>query len=97
MKHQKTIRREDGSQVRIEIGLRFDFGSSLPIWEVEVNQRAKGKRNWLGTHSTDDYTWRRLDQRDREIYRHNVHLKHVTEAELKEAKLELIDKIKLSI
>ena len=90
MKAEKIFKREDGNQVKVTAHIFIEhYSNSTPMWSVSVETREKGKKNWLGVHSENDYTWRRLSTEDRRAYVKDEQLKHVTEAEIQEVKMEL--------
>lgn len=90
MKHDKTFIRNDGSKVNIEASVSIrSFGGEKPEWSVRVTTCAKGKRTWFGVYSTDDHSFRKLSQNERIEFVKEAQLKHVTEAEIQEVKMEL--------
>lgn len=49
MKHEKIIRRGDGSKVRIIVELRVELFRDSHSWEFSVDLCQKGKRTWLSS------------------------------------------------
>lgn len=45
MQHEKIIKRDDGSQVRIRVDFYTSFGNQNR-WRIEVSTKGKRKRNW---------------------------------------------------
>lgn len=95
MVHTKTITRSDGTKYQICVSLYID--SRDITCRIEVWKCLKGKRKFVNVFSGDDYTYRKLDYKDRLEFIKNKHLEYVTEQEIYAAKLELLDKIKISI
>lgn len=95
MRHDKTFIRNDGSKVNIEATVSIrSFGGEKPEWSVRVTTCAKGKRTWFGVFSTDSYDYRKLSQNERIEFVKDEQLKHVTEAEIQEVKMELWQMLK---
>lgn len=93
MRHEKIIKRENGDRILISVSLFVDYsGASYNLDRVSKCQ--KGKRNFIAFHSSDDYQWRSLNREQREEYELEIYLRHVTEAEILEAKIELWNKLK---
>jgi hypothetical protein len=93
MTHEKTIKRDDGSSVQIVVTFFEDFGRVT--YRVDnVYTKEKGKRTWNNAHSTDDFSWRRLNAKEREEYKSDVFKKYVTDEEIQQAKNELWEKLK---
>jgi hypothetical protein len=86
-KLEKTLKREDGTRVRIIVRFYSDWDRSR--YEVDVMHCEKGKRTWFGCHDVDSYTHRRLSMEDRRKSVEIAQLDYVTEQERLDAKLEL--------
>lgn len=95
MKHEKIIRREDGSRVKIEVSIYLDsYRRGEPVYSFETSKCEKGKRTWKYPHSENDYVWRALDIKGRNEYSKNKYLYLVSKEEVMEAYIELWEKIK---
>ena len=96
MNHEKIIKRDDGSSVRIRVTYHSSFGSEGK-WFVEVSTKEKRKRLWSPVLSTDSWSYRKqgLEGRERMIFENQ--LQHVTEEEIESAMLEYWEKEKPSI
>lgn len=93
MRHEKIVKRPDGSRVKIEVRLITDWTFDAQSWSFECYSCPPRKRSWTSAVNTDDYSWRKLDQagRDAESRRRNLTL--ATEEEVAEAMRELIQKL----
>lgn len=94
MKTEKIIKREDGSQVLITAGFYVGQFDDEPSWSISVNHRAKGKKNWLGTYSGDDYNYRKLNGEDREKFILDAQLNFCTLQEMNDVKMILWESLK---
>lgn len=94
MRHEKTFKRADGSQVRIAITFVASWTSSSAEWQVSVLTCAPKKRSWFGVVSTNDYNYRKLSGSERAEYIKRENLKHVTAEEIHEVKMELWQQMK---
>ncbi len=96
MRHEKIIRREDGSRIKIEVSVYMDgFGGGKPKYRFHVSSCEKGKRTFKNVYNFDrDYTWRALKMDDRLIYSQNKYLEHVSAEEVNQAFLELWEMLK---
>lgn len=93
MRDETILKRDNGDKVKILCEVYVDFHNP-PNWQINVHTQQKGKRLWLGTHSTDDYAWRRLDSKERERYEMTIYLKYVSAEEIYQAKLSLWEQMK---
>lgn len=94
MRHEKIIRRGDGSRVKIEISTYIDY-SRRPVYRIDsVTMCEKGKRTWTGHCFKNDFRYRSLKHEDRIKYATEKFLEIVTEDEMWQAKLELWEKLK---
>jgi hypothetical protein len=50
MRHEKTIKRDDGSQVRISVA--YDYYRGAVIYHVDVRFKVKHKRKWMNIEET---------------------------------------------
>lgn len=95
MRHEKIIKREDGTRYLLCIDLYIDSFRETVSWTVQVWTKAKGKRNWTDVPDTlYEHTIRRMSLKDQEEHRMKNILRFVTPEEILEAKLELWNKIK---
>lgn len=95
MKHEKIIRREDKSRIKIKVSFFSDFRGNSYLCSVLTCP--KGKRKFVNAVVTDDWNRRKLSMNEREVYDHRQQLKYVSEQEILEAKLELWEKLKPTI
>jgi len=91
MKHEKIITRQNRIQYQIVINFWFDILDSVPVWDVTLEKRFVGVKTWapvepllinVGDVESIDNT-----------YMDNI-LQFVTKEEIKQAKLELWEKLK---
>jgi hypothetical protein len=95
MKHEKIIKREDGSRVKILVDLESGWlDRDCVKWEYAVRVCAPNKRTWLRPYDPESFLFRRLNKEDKERFIFKEMLKHVTKEELQEAAMELWNKIK---
>ena len=92
MEHEKILRREDGSRVKIEVWVTSCFDSDIE-YESEVYTYEKDREEWVGTWSPG-YSYRGLSMEERATHRYNSQFPTITPEELQEAKLELWEKMK---
>ncbi len=92
MRHEKVIKREDGSRVKIDVDFREDH--SDVTYGINVLTSSKGKRKFRETVNSDDWDRRSLDMDKRPAHDMKIYLKHVTAEEIQSAKLELWEKLK---
>lgn len=97
MKHEKIIRREDGSKVRIIVELRVEPFRDHHSWEFSVDLCQKGKRTWFSSCGITEYESRRMKAGEFMIAKQKAALKHVSEQEVELAMLELWEKIRPKI
>ncbi len=93
MRHEKTIKREDGSRVRISVELSNPSYEDARITSYVCTCK-KGKRTWTLTYNSDDYKYRALSMPERRKYEEQSQLAAVSSAELLETKIELWQKLK---
>lgn len=84
MQHEKILRRDDGSRVKIVVRLVCDHFSNHPQWYFYCHHCAPGKRTW--TNPSSSHTERIADERKRSLLL-------ASEEEIKEAMRELLLKI----
>lgn len=92
MKHEKIIKREDGTSYLIDVSIRITSYDLL--WDISVCTREKGKKKWLSVVDSNCYLYRSLSMGEREKYRLSRYLKHVTAEEIFAAKTELWEKLR---
>ena len=92
MKHEKIIKRPDGSSVKINLSLWIDFRDT--VYNIDLSYLPAGKRKWLSVGDDGDYSWRKLNHTERKEYRMNEYLQHVSAEEILQAKIELWEKLK---
>jgi hypothetical protein len=94
MRHEKIIKREDGSQVSIEVSFTSDYFRRTFDYDVEVRTRENGKRKWVEVSYPYQQQWRAANLPTRAKMKMEEYLKHVTTEEIHQAKLELWEKLK---
>ena len=94
MTHEKIIRREDGSRVKIRASFSDRTSWQPPKWSFQTWTCSKGKRTWLTRVNMDDYAWRRLDADGREADNLRRSLLDCTEDEAMAVMLELWEQMK---
>lgn len=93
MRHEKIIKRLDGSRVMLAVEFNADYRGV--IWRVDVRKAAPGKRKFFDVVDTNDFDYRRQSfPEGREVWAKNKMLEHVTLKEIKDAKLELYELLK---
>lgn len=97
MKHEKIIKRDDGSRVRITVELVVEWCRNEARWSFVVHSCDKGKRKWKTPVNHDDYSWRKLGMEERREEDHRRSLQLASPQEVEEAMLELWQKIKPSM
>lgn len=93
MRHERILKRDDGSKVKITVDLGID--SSNCWWSVRVETCDKGKRKWINTYDGNDYRYRKLDLAARQEYRLQKQLEKVTLEEIRDTKFALVQQIPL--
>jgi hypothetical protein len=91
MTYEKIIVRENGDKVKLLINF-FLLSLSQPTYKINVYLCGKGKRKY-NEIKFDSYDYRRLGMEGRKDFEYQEYLKHVTEDELHEAKLEVWQKL----
>jgi hypothetical protein len=91
----KIIKREDGTQYQICVGMGMYNNYGKFHYKISVVYKAKNKRKWENLpDKMSSWIFRELSMEEREKYRFENMLKFVTEEEILEAQLELWAKIK---
>jgi hypothetical protein len=94
MKHEKIIRRDDGSRVKIEVLLSLGVYSDAVEWRFATYKCEKGKRTWQTAIDPFAYELRGLADRDKKARERHLKLQLATEEEVEAVMLELLAKIK---
>jgi hypothetical protein len=91
MRHDKIIKREDGTQYKICVEITIDsYTRGVIRYDIHVLYRDKGKRKWHNIPDTiGDREYGRLSMDGRRIYNNDNHLRFITNKEILEVKLEL--------
>jgi hypothetical protein len=94
MMHEKILKRDDGSRVKIKVSLNNYLSRGNLQYSTMVFSCEKGKRTWRSTFNSDDYTYRKLSMDGRREFEYKSQFNIVTEIELQQARLELWEKLK---
>ena len=95
MRHEKIIKREDGSKVLIRVSFSTTNYSEGYNWGVDVLISAANKRKFTNVVNTDDYEYRQQSfPHGRNAWAVKKQLEYVTPDELLQAKLELWEMLK---
>jgi len=96
MKHEKNIKRDDGTRYNIIVrAYTKSYGNDPIVYSVNVLFKEKGKRKWKVLPDTlHDFQFRKLDLVDRGEHKYKNMLRFVSEDEIHSAKLELWDLMK---
>jgi hypothetical protein len=95
MIHEKIIKRENGTQYRIDVNVYFSSYQGGLVYDVELHTRAKGKKKWENTpNGIDDYKMRQLSMSDRRAARIATFTSYVCIDEINQAKIEAWEKMK---
>jgi hypothetical protein len=86
MYHEKIFKREDGSRVKLMVSVMFLYNKL--VYRCSTSTCIKGKRTWISTTNTDNYTYRALGMKDRKKVEEADMMKVVTPEEILEARLE---------
>jgi len=93
VKHEKIIRREDGSRVKITVELVCEWFRSEPLWTFICHRCGPNKRTWTTPVNHDDYSWRGLSSEDRDKEDRRRSLLLASEDEVLQVMRELLAKI----
>lgn len=94
MRHEKIIRRDDGSRVKITVSLTVDYCSNNANWDFQVHRCEKGKRSWESNVDEFSYTLRSLSIKEQRARTRHLALQLATEEEVKAVMQELLNTIK---
>lgn len=92
MYHDKIIKKEDGSSVKITARVTITVSGSHN-YSVSVRIRSKGKRNWDPVFDSNKYSFTTMTPSERTLYIKNKQLEHVSEHDIMIAKVELWEKL----
>lgn len=93
MRHEKIIKRDDGSRVMLVVEFNADYRGVM--WRVDVRRSAPGKRKFFDVVDTNDFDYRLQSfPEGRERWATNKMLEHVSKDEIMAAKLELYELLK---
>ena len=94
MKHEKIIKREDGTKHKIYVNFYVESFRNEMDWRVEVYKCGPRKRNYGSVVDSDHWERRKLSMEEREKYDMEIYLQHVSADEIHQAKLELWQMLK---
>lgn len=94
MRHEKIIKRPDGSKVLVKVVFSCDFTRLTPDWSFDVFTCEKGKRTWNAVCDRTSYGFRRLSSDERPQKIRDEFMRHVTAEEVEAAMLELWEQLK---
>lgn len=94
MKHEKIIKRDDGTQYQIIVNIANIGYDNSVRYSNSVYTRQKGKKKWNNLPNIDEYKYRALSIDDRIKHTEANNLRFVSKEEILEAKLEAWMKIK---
>lgn len=97
MRHEKILKRQDGSRVRIVAELHIGYTDSKPRWSFYAMTCEPGKRTWRSACDTDSYSYRNLDMAERLLAVRDAALSVATKDEIESAMLELWEIVKPSV
>lgn len=89
MRHEKILKRKDGSKVKIVVKYSCDYIGRGPNWQVDVYQCEPRKRTWLQVVDRNKYSFRALSEEARVAEVMRVTLCHVTQEEVMGAMYEV--------
>ena len=89
--HCRTMRRPDGTRVKVEVRFEEDYQDRRGeyTYKARVYTCQKGKRTWVSTYCTDDFSYRKLGMELRHKYEYDSMFPTISEKELDEVKKEL--------
>jgi hypothetical protein len=97
MRAELIKKRDDGSSIQIVASLNTDGFRNEFTWSISVYTKPKGAKNWLSVYSSDDYEFRKLNQKERESFISSKQGQHCTKDEILEAKMLVWESIKPTI
>jgi hypothetical protein len=87
MQHETILKRPNGDRLKIIVIAFTDYSRDIS-YRIKVLRLPARKKLYQSIHFTDDFSWRRLDQKGRDEYEINLYLEHVTKEEIMEAKIK---------
>lgn len=93
MKHEKIIKREDGTQVKIDVSAYVARLNDL-VYKTMIFTKQPKKRTWIHVQIKEDWNYRSLSTEQRQEKNELHKLNFVTAEELNQAKIELWEKLK---
>lgn len=96
MRHEKAVKRDDGSKVLIRVVFSCDFTRSAPDWSFDVLACEPGKRKWNPVCDRTSYSFRRLSSEERTQKIRDEFMKYVTAQEVEAVMLELWETLRPS-
>jgi hypothetical protein len=97
MRHEKIIKRSDGSKVRINIEFRAEWSRRTAEWSFSVDYCEKGKRTYFPSCNVDSYEFRKLSPPQKAQAIREESLKRASPEEIESAMLELWETLKPSV
>lgn len=95
MMHEKIIRRDDGSRVKITCDVRPRlFSGKGASYTTSVTKCEKGKRKFVPYNYNYDYVYRALSMSERREYANEIDLTMASIEEIYSTKLEAWEKLK---
>jgi len=94
MRHEKILKRKDGSKVKIVVKFSCDYIASGPHWEIDVYLCEPGKRIWRQAIDRDSYTFRKLDKQGQAAETLRAALLHISKEEAVGAMSEVWTQLK---
>lgn len=94
MRHEKIIKRPDGSRVKITVTLNTQSHRNEAYWNFMCHVCEPRKRTWTTPVNHDDYSWRDLNHDDRVAEDKRRCLTLASEEEVLDAMQELLQSIK---
>jgi hypothetical protein len=97
MRHEKILKREDGSRVSIRVEFYSDWNANKPVWDFVVYACEKGKRTWTAPYNSNEYSFRQLSMDDRAKLIREKSLLLASSKEVESAMLELWETLRPSM
>lgn len=97
MRSEKVLKREDGFRVKLIVMFEYCGYRNDMEWNWEILTCPARKRKFIDPVSTDDYEYRRLNLRDRVVYKKEVYGQYITKEEVLHAMTELWNSLKPTV
>jgi hypothetical protein len=97
MRHEKILKRGDGSRVCIRVEFHADWNASKPVWDFVVHACEKGKRTWTAPYNSNEYSFRQLSMEDRAKFIREKCLLLASAEEVESTMLELWETLRPSM